>query len=242
MKGAVAGGHPLTAQAGARALAEGGNAVDACVAAAFASAVTESPLTGPGAGGFMLVHDARDGTTRLLDFFVAVPAGAHERRQVGRRMRSLHGPHQISLRTAAQQAGKPALTGHHCVDQRRASGSGCRSRRPKQAHQEHHELDRRQPALHQRPARGIAALPLLRGVQGRSGRGSRGAGTHGAQSRPVAFGCQLSLTFCMIDINVAWRSGVYEDLTVLCNGGDSARRARRAHSAWARLQPRIARV
>ena len=43
MRGAVAGGHPLTAQAGARALAEGGNAVDACVAAAFASAVTESP-------------------------------------------------------------------------------------------------------------------------------------------------------------------------------------------------------
>ncbi len=73
MRGAVAAGHPLTAQAGARALAEGGNAVDACVAAAFAAAVTESPLTSPGAGGFMLVHRARDGTTRLADFFVAAP-------------------------------------------------------------------------------------------------------------------------------------------------------------------------
>ena len=73
MKGAVAAGHPLTAQAGARALAEGGNAVDACVAAAFAAAVTESPLTGPGAGGFMLVHRARDRSTRLADFFVAAP-------------------------------------------------------------------------------------------------------------------------------------------------------------------------
>jgi len=73
MKGAVAGGHPLTAQAGARALAEGGNAVDACLAAAFASAATESYLTGPGAGGFMLVHRARDNTTRLADFFVASP-------------------------------------------------------------------------------------------------------------------------------------------------------------------------
>ena len=30
-------------------------------------------MTGPGGGGFMLVHDARDGRTRLLDFFVAVP-------------------------------------------------------------------------------------------------------------------------------------------------------------------------
>jgi len=73
MRGAVAAGHPLTAQAGARALAEGGNAVDACVAAAFAAAVTESPLTGPGGGGFMLVHRARDGATRLADFFVAAP-------------------------------------------------------------------------------------------------------------------------------------------------------------------------
>jgi gamma-glutamyltranspeptidase/glutathione hydrolase len=73
MRGAVAAGHPLTAQAGARALAEGGNAVDACVAAAFAGAVTESALTSPGAGGFMLVHRAADGATRLADFFVAAP-------------------------------------------------------------------------------------------------------------------------------------------------------------------------
>jgi gamma-glutamyltranspeptidase / glutathione hydrolase len=73
MKGAVAAGHPLTAQAGARILAEGGNAVDACIAAAFVSWVAESPLTGPGGGGFMLVHSARDGSDRLLDFFVAVP-------------------------------------------------------------------------------------------------------------------------------------------------------------------------
>ncbi len=73
MRGAIAAGHPLTAQAGARVLREGGNAVDACVAAGLVSWVCESPLTGPGGGGFMLVHDTRDGRTRLLDFFVAVP-------------------------------------------------------------------------------------------------------------------------------------------------------------------------
>jgi gamma-glutamyltranspeptidase / glutathione hydrolase len=73
MKGAVAAGHPLTAEAGARVLAGGGNAVDACVAAAFVSWVTESCLTGPGAGGFMLVYRARDRSVRVLDFFVAVP-------------------------------------------------------------------------------------------------------------------------------------------------------------------------
>jgi gamma-glutamyltranspeptidase/glutathione hydrolase len=73
MKGAVAAGHPLTAQAGARILEEGGNAVDACIAAAFVSWVAESPLTGPGGGGFMLVHRARDRSDRVLDFFVAIP-------------------------------------------------------------------------------------------------------------------------------------------------------------------------
>jgi gamma-glutamyltranspeptidase/glutathione hydrolase len=79
MRGAIAAGHPLTAEAGARVLAEGGNAVDACVAAGFTSWVAESPLTGPGAGGFMLVHRARDGANRLLDFFVAVPGRGSRR-------------------------------------------------------------------------------------------------------------------------------------------------------------------
>ena len=73
MKGAIAAGHPLTAGAGAKVLAAGGNAVDACIAAGFASWVTEGPLTGPGGGGFLLIHRARDGATRLLDFYVAYP-------------------------------------------------------------------------------------------------------------------------------------------------------------------------
>jgi gamma-glutamyltranspeptidase/glutathione hydrolase len=73
MRGAIAAGHPLTAEAGARVLREGGNAVDAAVAAAFVSWVAESTLTGPGSGGFMLVHRSRDQSTRVLDFFTAVP-------------------------------------------------------------------------------------------------------------------------------------------------------------------------
>jgi gamma-glutamyltranspeptidase/glutathione hydrolase len=73
MKGAVAGGHVLTARAGAQVLEAGGNAVDAAVGAALVSWVAESPLTGPGAGGFMLVHRGRDKTTRVFDFFTAVP-------------------------------------------------------------------------------------------------------------------------------------------------------------------------
>src|SRR5919198_2706319 len=82
MKGAIAAGHPLTAQAGARVLKEGGNAVDAAVAAGLVSWVAESPLTGPGAGGFMLVHRARDCTTRVFDFFVAVPGLGLDQREL----------------------------------------------------------------------------------------------------------------------------------------------------------------
>jgi gamma-glutamyltranspeptidase/glutathione hydrolase len=73
MNGAVAAGHPSSAAAGARLLAEGGNAVDACVAAAFAAWVAESPLTGPGAGGFALVRPAGGRPPRVADFFVAEP-------------------------------------------------------------------------------------------------------------------------------------------------------------------------
>ena len=83
MRGAVAAGHPLTAQAGADVLAAGGNAVDAAVGAALVSWVAESPLTGPGSGGFMLVHRARDRSTRVFDFFVSVPGLGLESRDVG---------------------------------------------------------------------------------------------------------------------------------------------------------------
>jgi gamma-glutamyltranspeptidase/glutathione hydrolase len=71
MPGVVAAGHPLSAEAGASILRAGGNAVDAAVAAVLASFAVESPLTGFGAGGYMLVHEA--GETTLLDFFVAAP-------------------------------------------------------------------------------------------------------------------------------------------------------------------------
>jgi gamma-glutamyltranspeptidase/glutathione hydrolase len=72
MRGAIAAGHPLTAEAGARVLRDGGNAVDALLAAAFTAFVTEGPLTGPAGGGFALVHEPGDGTT-VLDCFFGVP-------------------------------------------------------------------------------------------------------------------------------------------------------------------------
>src|SRR3954452_2275326 len=82
-RGAVAAGHPLTAEAGARVLRDGGNAVDAAVAGVLTSFVAESPLTGLGAGGFMLVHGPATEDV-LLDFFVEVPG-----RTVGERRSEL---------------------------------------------------------------------------------------------------------------------------------------------------------
>ncbi len=71
-KGVVAAGHPLTAQAGADVLREGGNAVDAAVAAMLTSFAAEPLLTGLGAGGYMMVAGGGEDPA-LLDFFVEAP-------------------------------------------------------------------------------------------------------------------------------------------------------------------------
>jgi gamma-glutamyltranspeptidase/glutathione hydrolase len=77
MRGAVAAGNRHTAEAAAWALAQGGTAVDAVVAAALAAFVAEGPLTGPAGGGFFLVRAAGAEPT-LLDCFFAVPSRPQE--------------------------------------------------------------------------------------------------------------------------------------------------------------------
>ena len=71
-RGFVAAGHPLSAEAGAGVLREGGNAVDAAIAAMLTSWTAEPLLSGPGAGGYMLVAGAGEAPV-LLDFFVEAP-------------------------------------------------------------------------------------------------------------------------------------------------------------------------
>ncbi len=74
--GAVVAAHPLAAQAGARMLGRGGNAVDAAVAAAFALAVVDPQNCGIGGhGGAMLVQSAAQAPAVLIDFNTAAPAG-----------------------------------------------------------------------------------------------------------------------------------------------------------------------
>ncbi|HVL96685.1 MAG TPA: gamma-glutamyltransferase [Solirubrobacteraceae bacterium] len=72
MRGVVAAGHPLTAEAGAGAQRAGGNAVDAALAAMMAAFAAEPLLTGLGSGGYMLVGTP-DGRDVVLDFFVEAP-------------------------------------------------------------------------------------------------------------------------------------------------------------------------
>src|SRR5437588_2145914 len=91
----VAAGHPLTAEAGASVLRDGGNAVDAAIAAMLASFVTEPLLTGLGAGGYMLVAGGDDPPV-LLDFFVQAPSRAGDGSEA-----ELRGVH-VSFGDAAQ--------------------------------------------------------------------------------------------------------------------------------------------
>ena len=72
MQGAIAAGNRITAEAGANVLADGGNAIDACIVAAFSAAVAEGPLTGPTGGGFLLAWF--DGEATVLDCFFAAPS------------------------------------------------------------------------------------------------------------------------------------------------------------------------
>src|SRR5258707_14320941 len=76
--GMVAAGHPITAEAGARVLREGGNAVDAAIAAVLVSWMAEPLLTGPGAGGCLLLAGAGGEATPLGLFLPAPGAGAPE--------------------------------------------------------------------------------------------------------------------------------------------------------------------
>ena len=69
----VAAGHPATAEAGLEILADGGTAADAAVAAALASCVAETVMTGILGGGYAAWIDAGSDQAEILDFFVAVP-------------------------------------------------------------------------------------------------------------------------------------------------------------------------
>ncbi len=69
---AVASGHDLTTDTAEAVLADGGNAVDACIAAAFTAFVVEPVLAGPLGGGFLMLAPTSS-PVRVLDAFVDTP-------------------------------------------------------------------------------------------------------------------------------------------------------------------------
>ena len=70
--GAIAAGHPVTAEAAAEILRDGGNAFDAALAAMCAACVAEPVLASLGGGGFMMAQPA-GGEPVLYDFFPQTP-------------------------------------------------------------------------------------------------------------------------------------------------------------------------
>ncbi|SDD32548.1 gamma-glutamyltranspeptidase / glutathione hydrolase [Paracoccus isoporae] len=74
--GMVSAQERVAAEIGRDILEQGGNAVDAGVAVAFALAVTLPRAGNLGGGGFMLVHDAETGETHAFDYREMAPAAA----------------------------------------------------------------------------------------------------------------------------------------------------------------------
>jgi len=90
-KGVVAVANPYGAEAGAKILERGGNAVDAAVAIAYALNVVEPQSAGIGGGGFMMIHLARSGRTFVIDTREKAPARATPDMFVGVPNSSLQG-------------------------------------------------------------------------------------------------------------------------------------------------------
>lgn len=73
--GIVAAQNTVAAAAGADMLANGGNAVDAAVAAAFALGCVEPWMCGLGGSGYMVVWNAASQSARVYDFQGVLPQG-----------------------------------------------------------------------------------------------------------------------------------------------------------------------
>ncbi len=75
-KGAVVANHPMAAQAGMRILHQGGNAVDAAIAVAFALGPAEPQGSSIGGDGFAMVHMSANKTVEVVNGTGAAPTKA----------------------------------------------------------------------------------------------------------------------------------------------------------------------
>ena len=71
--GVIAAGGPETVAAGKAMLQQGGNAVDAAIAAAFASFIAEIGVVHLGGSGVAHIYDPEHGHSVVYDFFSDTP-------------------------------------------------------------------------------------------------------------------------------------------------------------------------
>lgn len=75
-EGVVTAAHPLAAEAGAKVLEDGGNAIDAAVVTQFVLNVVEPTSSGIGGGGFMGIYKADEDRVFYIDSREKAPANA----------------------------------------------------------------------------------------------------------------------------------------------------------------------
>jgi len=114
MKGVIAAGDPQTAAAGKEILELGGNAVDAAVAAVFASFVAESVMTNIGGGGLALLVDRESPNGVVYDFYVNMPSGQVRPEMDFHEIVSDYGPEQVPLHIGRASAAVPGLVPGLC--------------------------------------------------------------------------------------------------------------------------------
>lgn len=76
--GVVAGGHELEAAVGVQIMQQGGNAIDAAVAAQFVANVVEPAMCGVSGHGFLAVYHAESGEATTIDWQTKLPRGVRE--------------------------------------------------------------------------------------------------------------------------------------------------------------------
>lgn len=75
----ISAANPLAVEAGAKILANGGNALDAAIATQMVLNVVEPQSSGIGGGGFLMYYDAKTGNLTMYDGRETAPALAHEK-------------------------------------------------------------------------------------------------------------------------------------------------------------------
>lgn len=83
LDGVVVSDHDAAVRAGMGVLEQGGNAVDAAVAAAFALAVVDPASSGLGGGGVMVLYQSKENKAHALDFAPVSPAAGLYRKEDG---------------------------------------------------------------------------------------------------------------------------------------------------------------